>query len=815
MLMRFRQVSLLLLFAIMPACSTPATEPLPLLPAAVSIDQQSGQLDLGNGITFHLEDPILAPLSRIFIDDLYLLTGIKNQPAAEPVRITLAIDPLPGSKAENSEAYEVIIADEVTVKGASYAAVSMGLVSVLQLMDQDAVLPRIKLQDAPASPYRSLMIDLARSWHDVSTIKSLITLCKWYKINYLHLHLTDDQSFTFPSTAFPQLATEGRHYTLEEIEELNAYALARGVTLIPELDVPGHATQLVSKMPELFGIGDPGKNSYTITMGREATYTALNTLIEELAAAFPHAPYIHIGGDEAFFAGMAEDPETQAYMQQHDLPNVDELFRHFLVRLNEMVRAQGRQTLLWAGFAETGTIEIPKDMVVMLWESQYYNPQRLIDAGYPVVNATFKPLYVVNNRKWDPTYIYTQWNLQRWESWTNTKDTFLGTEVQPSRQILGATMCAWEQNQINQMPRLRKRLPAMAAHLWAGGNRALSAFEAALLHADAQLSRLLHPFAITVAGNTYPDLEEGNFYEHLQFDETLTLSAAPSYPDIKLRYTLDGTAVRPAAPILQNTLSIKKTTTIKIQAFNEQNEAIGLPFHQRYFYNPITATVASLWKPLPPGSWEKHRFEDSLTLSLQTNLPDADLRFTLDGSAPNVTSPRYAAPLTLNKSTPVRAQVMHPDGTPIGSGFSQTYYQIVNDPSLTTGKPVRASTDDIRPGLAELTNNGRITLWEHWEGHVGEDVWIEIDLEEPTLVSRLKVYNYWDNYRYYQYTIDGSVDGTNWTQLVDFSQNTEKTSMAGYNHTIAPTTVRYLKLNLLYNSANPGLHVTEFSAFHP
>ncbi|MEM8488946.1 MAG: family 20 glycosylhydrolase [Bacteroidota bacterium] len=813
--MRFKQVYLVLYILATSSCSPPTTEQLPLLPTvASSVEQQSGRLNLRDGVSFEIKAPSLAPLPGIFEADFYLLTGINNIQSTPSVTITLDVDASMAGESNITEAYEIEIGEDVSVRGASYAGVSMGLVTLLQLMDTNATLPKIRIQDRPATPYRSLMIDLARSWHDVSTIKSLITLCKWYKINYLHLHLTDDQSFTFPSTAFPQLATEGRHYTLEELEELNAYAQERGVILVPELDVPGHATQLVSNMPSVFGIGDPRQNSYTITMGREATYAALNILIEELAAAFPHTPYIHIGGDEAFFAGMDEDPETQAYMQQHGIPNVDELFRHFLARLNDMVRAQGRQTLLWAGFTEAGEIEIPKDMVVMLWESQYYDPQRLIDAGYPVVNATFKPLYVVNNRKWDPAYIYTQWNLQRWESWTNTKDKFLGTEVQPTNRILGATMCAWEQNQINQLPRLRKRLPAMASHLWEGGAGTLSQFEGALTHTDAQLTRLLHPFGVNVKGRSYPALDEGNFYEHLQFDQALTLSATAIYPDLILRHTLDGTAVTSASSVWLDDLTFNETTTVKIQAFNAQDEAVGLPFHQRYFYSPITASAAGLWKQLPHGSWEKHRFEDSLTLSLHANLPDADLRYTLDGSAPNPTSPVYATPLTIKQSTSVRAQLIQRDGTPIGSGFSQTYFQIINDASLTTGKPAIASTDNIRPGLAELTNNGRITLWEHWEGHVGEDVWIEIDLEKPEQISRLKVYNYWDNYRYYQYTIDGSVDGSTWTQLVDFSQNTEKTTLAGYTHTIVPSEVRFLKLNLLFNSANPGLHVTEISAFH-
>lgn len=501
---------LALLGSLILSCQKSVDSSADIVPKVASVKSTDGHLSLSDGFYFDIQNPELDGLADIFANDHYMLTGIKNGTSKTATSIAIDIDQQLGI-----EEYELTIDEQISLKGGSYAATSMGLVSILQLLDEQQQLPKISIKDKPENGYRSLMIDLARGWHDIGVLKEIITLCKWYKINYLHLHLTDDQSFTFPSTAFPALVTKDRSFTLEGLKELNEYAHDRGVTLVPEIDVPGHSTQFIRKMPDLFGIGDPKKNSYTISMGKEVVYEALNTIIDEIADVFKYSPYIHIGGDEAFFTGMEDDPETLAYMKNNNIPNLDELFRHFLVRLNDMVRSNGKQTIVWAGFGEEGEIEIPKNIITMLWESQYYDPQQLIDDGFQVINASFKPLYVVNNRKWEADHIYSNWNLRRWESWGSPEPNNGVEVIDKNNQLMGATMCVWEQNQINQIHRLRERLPAMVEHLWFGDANELTDFKKRLANTDKKLTRLLKPFEVHVTGKNYPEMTEGNFYEHL------------------------------------------------------------------------------------------------------------------------------------------------------------------------------------------------------------------------------------------------------------------------------------------------------------
>ena len=232
-----------------------------VVPSVRESSYRGGSLSLTKGFSVVVEDPALEPLSDVLSEDFYLLTGLRNSATEQRAVIRLRID---GTLGE--EEYRLSIGGEAVIEGGSYQAVSMGLVTLLQSVDGTLKVPKSEIVDRPAKGYRGVMLDLARSWHDITTLKDIITLCRWYKINYLHLHLTDDQAFTFPSTEYPELATEGRSYTVAELRELNQYAFERGVTLIPEIDVPGHSTQFVRKLPELFGIGDPARNSFTISI---------------------------------------------------------------------------------------------------------------------------------------------------------------------------------------------------------------------------------------------------------------------------------------------------------------------------------------------------------------------------------------------------------------------------------------------------------------------------------------------------------------------------------------------------------------------
>lgn len=410
----------------------------------------------------------LQPVLAVFKKELEVLSDI-NPTISTDGDQSLLVFRLDDSFAK--DAYQIEISNRILVKAGSPQAAAMARITLLQmaLFEDGALLfPQVTLDDHPDAKYRGLMVDLARNWHSMATIKKLIDLASYYKVNYVQLHFTDDQSYTLPSKKYPKLSTPDRHYSFEELNELETYSQERGVTIIPEIDVPGHAKSLVTAYPELFGIAAYEQNPYIIHMGKEEVYAALDTLFSEIIPIFKATPYFHIGGDEARFDQVMEDPEVNAYIKINVLGNNDvhELYRHFLVRTNDLVKKHGKQTCIWEGFAKEGQVEIPKDMIVFEFESLYHLPNDLIDAGYTVVNASWKPLYVVNEKKWEPQTIF-DWNLWRFENWwSRSPATANPIQLEETSSIIGAQMCTWEQSQEIEFSSLRRRLPVLMERIW-------------------------------------------------------------------------------------------------------------------------------------------------------------------------------------------------------------------------------------------------------------------------------------------------------------------------------------------------------------
>ncbi|MDN5211824.1 family 20 glycosylhydrolase [Fulvivirgaceae bacterium BMA12] len=467
-----RQIVLLLISVILlTACDdTNKIRNLTVAPAVVPIPKDAVVSEkvvvLSGKSTIYSENEKVLPLLTLFKTELKKLTGFELEitNSRQRAAITFATD---GQLADDE--YHIEIDDQVRVSGGSYQALAMARATLLQMsftQNNELYFPVATIKDRPSAKYRGLLIDLARSWHSVATIKKLIDLASFYKSNYVQLHFTDYQSYTLPSDKYPNLSTPDRHYTFEELDELEAYAQLRGITIIPEIDIPGHSSSIVNAYPEIFALKDKKENPWIINMGKEEVYAALEDIIAEVARVFKATPYFHIGGDEAIFNKTMDDPDVQAYMEAHQLgDDVHELYRHFLVRMNEIVKRQGKQMCVWEGFRREGEIPIPKDIIVYEFETNRYLPNHLVADGYTVVNTSWKPLYVVNKKKWEPKTIYG-WNMWRWENWFPKAPSFTPIQVEESPLVIGAQMCAWEQADEVEFPSLRKRLPALNERIW-------------------------------------------------------------------------------------------------------------------------------------------------------------------------------------------------------------------------------------------------------------------------------------------------------------------------------------------------------------
>ena len=434
-----------------------------IIPQPHSVEFKKGEMMVGSRIV--IGSPELKTLAEVVAEEFHLLTG-KNLSIAsgKPIAgdVHLQIDPT-----LKGEAYEASVDRQAAVKGSNYDAVAMGTVSLLQSLakrENQIVLPKLIIKDQPAVAYRGLLVDIARRWHRFETLKQLIVLCRWYKIRYLQLHFNDTESFTFPSRAFPRLATKDRHYTLDQLKELEAFAAARGVTIIPEVEMPGHSAAVIRGIPEHVACEPPYKHE--VCPGRESTYRALDTIIGEFCEVFKKTPYFHIGADEVRKVGWAKCKHCRKLKDKENLANDRELYRRFIVKMNESVKGHGKKTIVWEGFHREGNTEIPRDITVMVFECSYNLPHHLIEDGYTVINASWQPLYVVNKRAWEPEYIHS-WNMYRWENhWPESKAYPDGIDVRQTSQVIGAQMCAWEQKDEVEIPSLRRRLPTLSQRIW-------------------------------------------------------------------------------------------------------------------------------------------------------------------------------------------------------------------------------------------------------------------------------------------------------------------------------------------------------------
>src|SRR5690606_32215114 len=315
-----------------------------LLPKPVTVIPQPGALRITPAFTVGLKGApgkrTCAGVSR-FLARLAGRTGLSflnHKPLHEPLPETCSFvisNRRQGKLAlGEDDSYRLEIGPKQAVLQAETdLGVLRGLETILQLLtaDQDGpFFPAVRITDQPRFPWRGLLIDCARHFQPVEVIKRNLDGMAAVKLNVLHWHLTDDQGFRVESKVFPRLHQEGAagaYYTQEQIREVINYADLRGIRVVPEFDLPGHTSSWVLGYPELASAPGPhhpeigfGVKDTLLNPAREETYTFLAAFFQEMAALFPDE-YIHIGGDENNGRQWLANPEIQAFMRDHGLPD--------------------------------------------------------------------------------------------------------------------------------------------------------------------------------------------------------------------------------------------------------------------------------------------------------------------------------------------------------------------------------------------------------------------------------------------------------------------------------------------------------------
>ncbi len=373
----------------------------------------------------------------------------------------------------------VCSSDGITLSAADNDGITYALATLHQMLfteDGKLYVPGYTIKDKPDSSYRALMVDLARQWHTVAQVKDYIDLCYLYKIKFIHLHFTDTESFTMPSNAFPNIATVGRSYSKKDIENINKYALERNIEIIPEIDIPGHSRSMTSAYPQLFDHtpkSGHSTDSNVLCIGKPGLMDNLKTIVEEMIEMFPNSRYIHVGGDEANISTWNNCQDCVKYMSDNGIDGVYAMYTKFVKDITDIVLSLGKTPVVWEGFPREGAETISRDIVVTAWESLYHLPNELVEEGFTITNSSWLPLYIVPpthahvaGGRWYPEDIF-KWNIYTWRNWWDQSAAYKKPIViEPTDQVIGGTLCAWENNYANDITPVKENLIALSERLW-------------------------------------------------------------------------------------------------------------------------------------------------------------------------------------------------------------------------------------------------------------------------------------------------------------------------------------------------------------
>lgn len=366
-------------------------------PAQVEVQQKLCRLESGQTIAC----PPALRGEAAFLDERLQTLGYRMEVGEKQGRgIGLSLDTsLP------EEGYTLEAAPgRVRIAGGSPAGVFYGIQTLLQQLENGGVRCG-RIVDAPRYAWRGFMLDEARHFSGAERVKGLLDMMARYKLNRFHWHLTDAQGWRIEILRYPRLATVGgegchsdpdtpaQYYTQEQIRDIVAYAAARHIEIIPEIDMPGHATASNRAYPEYSGGGSEQFPDFTFNVGKEETYAYLTDILREVAGLFP-SPWMHIGGDEVAYGIEAweTDPHVQALIRREGLKGVKEAERYFMHRMTDTVRALGKRL---TGWDELLDLDADRSSSVIMWW-RHDKPDYLrksLAGGYTTVMCPRKPLY--------------------------------------------------------------------------------------------------------------------------------------------------------------------------------------------------------------------------------------------------------------------------------------------------------------------------------------------------------------------------------------------------------------------------------------
>ncbi len=538
--------SLLLAFGNQLSSAAASPEKLSLMPLPSSAQTGTGAFPLSPDFHaayagFH-DKRLDAGLARMlaslqFDSGIPLARTAQENASGAGLLITVAGPGQPVQGPSENESYDLsVTAQQVRLNAATVVGALHGMETLLQLVEcsqNGCVLPAVTIHDTPRFPWRGLMIDCSRHFEPIAVIKRTLDGMAVVKLNVFHWHLSDDQGFRAESKRFPKLTgmgSGGEFYTQDEMRDVVSYARARGIRVVPEFDIPGHATSWLVGYPELGSAPGPyhletvfGIHNAVLDPTRESTYKFLDALVGEMAAIFPD-PYMHIGGDENNGNDWRQNAHISAFMQQKGMKDTAALQAYFNQRLLPILQKHGKKMIGWD---EVLTPGLPKDVVVQSWRGEASLAQGAAQGYQGILSA---PYYLDAMKSSEANYL--------------ADPVPADSPMTPEQRslILGGEVCMWAE-QLNSRTidsRIWPRTAAVAERLWSPADKrdvadmyrrlettSLRLEEVGLTHISGpaamrrSLAGSLHPVALDLFASV---LEPVSFSDRYQGQHTSALT---------------------------------------------------------------------------------------------------------------------------------------------------------------------------------------------------------------------------------------------------------------------------------------------------
>lgn len=606
-----------------------------LIPAPQSYTEGAGTTII-TPATVIVHDAKLESEASLLADQLRVATGCALPLVLESATTPESAIVLDLGKGDASSYTLNSSGSKITIKGGDAAGVFYGTQTLLQLLPAETAGTDIKqntyrfkdcsISDKPSFQWRGMHLDESRHFFGKDFVKSYIDTLASHKMNIFHWHLIDDGGWRIEIKKYPKLtqlggyrkgtskgwranaveiasSTEdfksgdwyGGFHTQEDIKEIVAYAAARHVRVIPEIEMPGHSLPAITNYPELHCGGDlvsdsqgwtpATQNSYCA--GKESTYEFLENVLKEVFTLFPDE-YVHIGGDEVVKEFWAQCPDCQARKKKEGLKNENELQSYLIRRMEKFLNDNGKKLIGWDEITHGG---LTPNATVMFWIGMGAVP-KTAELGHDIIMTPMGPCYFDFAYKNNSTAKVYEWEL--------VPEKFIGTKHE--KQFLGSQGNIWTER-MEDYARVEymtlPRMLALAENLWTSREKKdLGNF---LTRLDAYYPRL------DAKGHSYRLPEPRPVQSAIIFEKEDTASFHTAPAGFEIRYTTDGSNVTANSTLYSEPIKVDKTLMVKAKYFKglESSEYTTTIDCVRYEQPKATDLVSGLNAQYAEGKWNK------------------------------------------------------------------------------------------------------------------------------------------------------------------------------------------------------------------